>query len=318
MFTTDLNHWLQSFDNVLVYWFFEVISMMGLVVFLTFLLYVIIAGVDFRKGFWITGIFLYTVLFTVLLKETIDFPRPIAVDTSLNSFGREAGVDLLSLQPKGFFEIFSDEIVQEIRKRNAGRYGFPSGHTSLITAIFLSSALFFRKKWLYYAAPVLILLTMLSRMYLGRHYLGDVLGGLVLGLFITLGIYFISKAGKENLSPKISLKEKIFLLTPLLLIPFYKFFPALQTGTFIGLDLSFLLIISIWGVPVFENKIKKRLLAILIFFVIGYTVVFVGMRIGLEKYSLVSTFYYILANLLSLLLSAFLCFKLKLWKAGNE
>lgn len=317
MFTTELNHWLQSFDHVAIYWFFETISMMGMVVFLTFLLYIIIAGVDFRKGFWITGIFLYTVLLTVLLKETIDFPRPIAVDTTLNSYGREAGVNLLSIQPKEFFGTFSDKILQEIRKNNAGRYGFPSGHTSLITAIFLSSALFFRKKWLWYAAPTLIFLTMVSRMYLGRHYLADVLGGLVLGLIVTFGIHFISKLGKENTGQKLNLKEKVFLLTPLLLLPFYKFFPAFQTGSFIGLNLAFLSVISIWGVPLFDDKIYKRMLSVLIFFLIGYTVIYVGMRSGLEKYSLLSTTYYLVANLLSLLLSAFLCIKLKLWVSSN-
>jgi membrane-associated phospholipid phosphatase len=314
MFTTELNHWLQSFNHPVVYWFFETVSMMGTVVFLTFLLYIVIAGVDFRKGFWIAGIFLYTVLLTVLLKETIDFPRPIAVDTTLNSYGRDAGSDLLALQPKEFFGVFSDEILQEIRKDDAGRYGFPSGHTSLITAIFLSCALFFRKKWLWYLTPTLILLTMLSRMYLGRHYLADVLGGLILGLTVTFGIYLLSKAGEQINSQKLTLKEKIFLLSPLILLPFYKIFPAFQTGSFIGLSLASFLIIYIWGIPVFDKKIYKRILSTLIFFLIGYTVIYVGKRIGLEKYALLSIFYYLTGNLLSLLLSAFLCMKLKLWR----
>ena len=227
------------------------------------------------------------------------------------------GANLLSLQPKTFFEGFSEEVLQEIRKKEAGRYGFPSGHTSLITAIFLSCALFFRKKWLWYLTPVLIFLTMVSRMYLGRHYLADVLGGLVLGLSVTLGIYFISKLGNQNTSQKLNLKEKILLLTPLLLLPFYKIFPAFQTGSFIGLNLSALLIISVWGVPVFDDKIYKRVLSTVVFFLLGYLIIYVGKRIGLEKHALISTFYYLIGNLLSLFLSAFLCVKLKLWRSGS-
>jgi membrane-associated phospholipid phosphatase len=69
-------------------------------------------------------------------------------------------------------------------------YGFPSGHVSATTAFAVGAAILLcagRRGWT--AAVVWIALMALSRMYLGRHFLGDVMGGVGVGL-ITLLVGF--------------------------------------------------------------------------------------------------------------------------------
>lgn len=70
-------------------------------------------------------------------------------------------------------------------------YAFPSGHTSGIVvfmglfATFIAQELPQRKRWMIYSLfSIPMLLTALSRVYLGVHWFSDVLGGMLLGLVI--------------------------------------------------------------------------------------------------------------------------------------
>ena len=62
--------------------------------------------------------------------------------------------------------------------------GFPSGHTQGAVAFWGPVLYYIRKKPVIITAACLILLIPYSRLYLGVHYLGDVLGGFVIGLVI--------------------------------------------------------------------------------------------------------------------------------------
>jgi len=136
MFRTDLNHFLQLFDAPFIYKLMESISFMGTIYMLLLTILVLIGGINVKKGFLVLNILGWSVLFMLGAKNYFDYPRPLAVDISLNSFGRaQTAENLVELQPSTFFEAFSNELLLKIRARDVGRYGLPSGHTMIITAV---------------------------------------------------------------------------------------------------------------------------------------------------------------------------------------
>lgn len=64
---------------------------------------------------------------------------------------------------------------------------FPSGHSIMGGGLFFSTALTYRKKkWLWILCPLMTLGVMLSRLYLGVHYLTDVLAGAAIGVLFAV------------------------------------------------------------------------------------------------------------------------------------
>jgi undecaprenyl-diphosphatase len=72
-----------------------------------------------------------------------------------------------------------------------GMYGFVSGHATNFAAIATWLVLLFwkKRKWLAIAGVIIALLSAYSRMYLGVHYLSDILGGMTLGTIIVILAY---------------------------------------------------------------------------------------------------------------------------------
>jgi len=312
MFRTDINHWLQQWDHAFVYWFFEGVSALGTSLVLIVLLYSIMIGGSLTKGFGVANMFFYVILLTLLFKTLVDYPRPMAVDTTLNGFGRKASTEnLLKIQPQGFFDTFSETLLQKIRRQKAAREGFPSGHTSLITAIMFGLALVYRHRWLWFLSAIIIVLMMFSRMYLARHYLGDVLGGLVVGLLFTYLVYTIWQ--RTFYTNKSSSATTYFMLFPIVLIPLYAWLPAFPTGTFIGLNLGYLVIQRIWGNPVYSENIGIRVASIAVFVFVAFISTYINRRLGFAEYGLLPLLLYIIFSMISFLSAAFVCVQAKWW-----
>ena len=70
-------------------------------------------------------------------------------------------------------------------------YSFPSGHS---TAAFLALSyfMFIDKKSLFYTIPFAILISF-SRVFIGAHYLSDVLAGMAIGLVLGIAFNFVFK-----------------------------------------------------------------------------------------------------------------------------
>ena len=122
---------------------------------------------------------------------------------------RAATVSLLSLVGSailvGFFKSFfarqrPGECPNHFFGGNFSCFSFPSGHSTfalyfygLIAYLALRFEIFSLKKWLIIAgAAFLVILVAFSRLYLGVHFLSDIIGGFFLGgVWLTIAIFLI-------------------------------------------------------------------------------------------------------------------------------
>ena len=74
-----------------------------------------------------------------------------------------------------------------------GQFGFVSSHATNMFALAIFLSLFFKNKTVTILLVAWATLVAYSRIYLGVHYLGDVLGGAILGTVIAFIVYFIFK-----------------------------------------------------------------------------------------------------------------------------
>ena len=72
-----------------------------------------------------------------------------------------------------------------------GQYGFVSNHATNVFAIlsWVTVALWYSKRWFVYLMLFSAILIVFSRIYLGVHYLSDIIGGAFWGMFISYFMY---------------------------------------------------------------------------------------------------------------------------------
>jgi membrane-associated phospholipid phosphatase len=78
-----------------------------------------------------------------------------------------------------------DNAIVNVRPQTSTGYAFPSGHTQGAATVFTATALWLKKRGFLIAAFVITFLVAMSRMYIGVHYLTDVLVGAALGIGIS-------------------------------------------------------------------------------------------------------------------------------------
>ena len=198
MFQTQIILDLQSFATSGLTSLVRALTALGDEKILAGILLLITFGVSFRKGILIMQSFQWTLMLTSGFKNLFSMPRPTYVNGDIQNLQHNYFDETPFVSPgaNSFFGWIDPIVLKTFRGLNSSDYGFPSGHTSAAAALWGGIALVFRKRSLYRIAAVIVLLVAFSRMYLGRHFLGDVLGGLTLaGLMIIITQFFFYKVG---------------------------------------------------------------------------------------------------------------------------
>jgi PAP2 superfamily len=127
-------------------------SELGYIALLT-VVYLLAPSVGRQLGLW----FGVNVALNTLLKFAFNLPRPFFLDSSIGTLAAHL---------------------------TAGGPGLPSGHAQNAAFVWGYMALRLQKIWIWVLAILVTLLIAFSRMYLGVHFLEDVILGLVLGGFL--------------------------------------------------------------------------------------------------------------------------------------
>lgn len=82
---------------------------------------------------------------------------------------------------------------------DAGTPSFPSGHTTATVAAVVATGFIVGRLWVWFVGVCIFILMMLSRTYLGVHWLSDTIGGWLIGagMVTLLWIYFQDKCIPE-------------------------------------------------------------------------------------------------------------------------
>ena len=151
----------------------------------------ILFAVSLRAGFVLIQAVFWNMTVVIFLKEIILLPRPSSFDYNVRLLGKwihnpspyESG------GAKSFFGRLPRDVVEGVRAHPFDTWGLPSGHTSNSATFGGLLFLLFKRKWVRAAAIAVIVLVPFSRLYLGRHFLADLLAGYLLSLVFILVFY---------------------------------------------------------------------------------------------------------------------------------
>ncbi|CCY36164.1 putative uncharacterized protein [Tannerella sp. CAG:118] len=81
------------------------------------------------------------------------------------------------------------QYVTIVNNYRGGKYGFASSHASNGFGLAIFTALLFKNRFYSFTAVLWALITCYSRMYVGVHYPGDILAGIVIGIITSFVVY---------------------------------------------------------------------------------------------------------------------------------
>ena len=116
-------------------------------------------------------------------------------------------------RPTGYPGIM--EYVRTLQESTGGKsYGFVSWHTTNAFGMAMFSSLLFRYRPYTWVIFIWAFVMGYSRIYLGAHFVSDVLGGIVVGCGIALAVYYLYRWAAKKLSQKTNF-VKLAVYSPL-------------------------------------------------------------------------------------------------------
>ncbi len=174
-FMTAFADWRPIF----LYKIFEVITIIGDDYGHIFFILIVYWCINKQVGFSTLMILLASAIYMYLTKGIFSEPRPIEGQ-----------------------ELYDD-------------FSFPSGHTLTTFAVWGYLAMRFRQKTLWIVASVIVFLVGISRIIIGVHFPGDIIGGFIAGVIFLAAVFWISRLYVErgwNFSISSSLSAKVITL----------------------------------------------------------------------------------------------------------
>ena len=265
MFQVEPILWLQSLGSAPVTALLSLVTLLGYTPVYVTLLLLMAFAVRLRPSLAVLGGVLVCGLLTEAVKDAVAYPRPDEVDGRIRKTFATAPLPLAARGgAAGFWEPPRPHAVAAVRQRAGGNYGFPSGHVSAATTFLLCTGFFFRSRRAALFALLWVPLMALSRMYLGRHFLGDVLGGLTVGLVSTGLAILLFRALDEEAFRRGDRRARLALLPvsalSLVLVVLAPSQPLLQpeyVGLLAGLVVSYAFLL-VTGLPVDGGSPAQR------------------------------------------------------------
>lgn len=190
MFQTQWHLWLQhTFDAGWMLSVMQFISLLGYEMAYTALILVCAFGARLRAGLCVMLAVLLMACATHAIKQSAALPRPSDVDAAVLDKGEPSHPFVVDGGGRTFWSLPDARATAMLRAQPDPDYGFNSGHVGVATAACVGLLLAFgiRRRWLRWALVLgWPLLMAISRMYLGRHFLADVLAGWVIGIGVAV------------------------------------------------------------------------------------------------------------------------------------
>jgi membrane-associated phospholipid phosphatase len=282
MFQTEPILFLQQFAGDGLTWAMRAITALGYPPFFFVALTVVLFGMDVRRGFVLAQLVMWTDVLTEFAKAFFALPRPSDVDLGVRLLetGRTNTTPWTGRGASSFLALPDREAVAWLRSQVRPSFGLPSGHVSVSTALWGGLSAVFRNRAVLVFGMVAVPLIALSRMVLGRHFLGDVLAGGALGALVVLlgGRLLVGESAPLPLLclgrlPRLSSRQGVVLLTALIALPIAVLVlgsasDAGRAGRLLGLNLAYLLV-ACRGLPDGGGTLTRRVARVAVGLLLG-------------------------------------------------
>ena len=181
------------------------------------------------------------------------------------------------------FQYEGKEYLRVLDEAKDGATGtsFPSGHSQSAGALYTSLIILLKNKWIRIISAILLVLVPISRVYLGVHFPGDIVIGLLLGVGTALlGTFLISFFKKKGYSLYILYSISLIIFLPFVI---FNITNPLVSATFkaYGLYIGFVL-----GCLIEEKKVNfdynVKWYYKLIRIVVG-AIIIIGIKSGIKE-----------------------------------